>query len=85
MALWYSEFSDRPIDTLPWFFTLACYKLGTILEGRSVGPRLGKRRRNRRAITRGRPLAVPQGGPDDRVRLTPMKLSDADRFNEMSS
>ncbi|MFN3215658.1 MAG: phosphotransferase family protein [Acidimicrobiales bacterium] len=29
----YAAHTDRPIDDWPWFATLACYKLGIILEG----------------------------------------------------
>lgn len=29
----YAERTDRPIDDWPWFATLACFKLGIILEG----------------------------------------------------
>jgi aminoglycoside phosphotransferase (APT) family kinase protein len=29
----YGAHTDRPIDDWPWFATLACYKLGIILEG----------------------------------------------------
>ena len=29
----YGELTERPIDDLPWYFVLACYKLGILLEG----------------------------------------------------
>jgi len=29
----YGELTGRPIDDMPWFFVLACYKLGILLEG----------------------------------------------------
>jgi len=42
VALRYSELSGRPIDALPWFFTLACYKLGIILEGTFARAKAGQ-------------------------------------------
>jgi aminoglycoside phosphotransferase (APT) family kinase protein len=29
----YGAVSGRPVDDMPWFFVLACYKLGILLEG----------------------------------------------------
>jgi aminoglycoside phosphotransferase (APT) family kinase protein len=29
----YGDLTDRPIDDMPWYFVLACYKLGILLEG----------------------------------------------------
>jgi aminoglycoside phosphotransferase (APT) family kinase protein len=38
----YGELSGRDMSTLPWFFALACFKLGCILEGTYARSRAGQ-------------------------------------------
>lgn len=38
----YGDVTGRPIDDFPWFFVLACYKLGILLEGTHARACAGK-------------------------------------------
>lgn len=38
----YGEISGRPMDAMPWFFTLACYKLACLLEGTYARSKAGQ-------------------------------------------
>lgn len=38
----YGQMSGRDMSTVPWFFTLACYKLACLLEGTQAAAKAGK-------------------------------------------
>jgi len=38
----YGELTGRDMVSMPWFFILACYKLGSILEGTYARAKAGK-------------------------------------------
>lgn len=42
LARLYGELSGRSMDELPWYFTLACYKLACLLEGTYARSRAGQ-------------------------------------------